>query len=70
MSVRNPDATGMTTLAASTLVTTTKILPPGPISSHVSPFAQMIQIVDLLNGPGTTVVGGCMENVKINLMLQ
>ena len=70
MSVRNPDATGMTTLATSTLVTTMKILRPGLISSHASHIAPMIRIVDLLSGRGTIVAGGSMENVKINLRLQ
>ena len=70
MSVRNPVATGMTTLAKLTMVITMKILRPGLISSHASHIAPMIRIVDLLSGRGTIVAGGSMENAKINLTLQ
>ena len=40
------------------------------VSTNVNRIAQMIIAVEHLNGHFTIVVGGSMENVKINLRLQ
>ena len=58
------DATGRNILVVRTMDFTTKILPLERIFLNVKQHVPMIRTVDLLNGPGTIVVGGRKENVK------
>ena len=70
MSVRDPDVIGIIILVALIGGIITKTILLEMVSTNVNPIAQMIIAVEHLNGHFTIVVGGSMENVKINLRLQ